>query len=286
MEFLIITGMSGAGKSQAVDCLEDVGYYCIDNMPSELFSKFAELCYATESKFDKVAFVIDTRSSEMFSDIFKGIDELSKFGDTYDILFLDCNDETLVKRYKESRRAHPLAKSGRVIDGIVKEREVLAQIKDKAKYVVNTTNMLPKDLREYIIENFGGTKEEKQISVNVISFGFKYGIPLDVDLVFDVRFLPNPFYIPELKGKTGLDEEVRNYVKKFDQTKTFINKLDDMVKFLMPHYVEEGKAQLVIAIGCTGGKHRSVTLASHVYETILNLGYKTKIIHRDINKGR
>lgn len=286
MKFVIITGMSGAGKSNAVDCFEDMGYYCIDNMPSELFSKFAELCYQAESRFDKVAFVIDARSSKMFADIFKGIDELEKFGDSYDILFLDCDDTTLVKRYKETRRSHPLSQDGRIIEGIERERKILEQIKYKAKYVINTTDMLPKDLKENITAIFSDKSDENRINVNVLSFGFKYGIPLDADLVFDVRFLPNPYYIPELKHKTGLDKEVRNYVKKFDQTKQFISKLDDMIEFLMPYYVDEGKTQLVIAIGCTGGKHRSVTLASHIGEKLIKLGYKVKLIHRDINKGK
>ena len=286
MKFVIITGMSGAGKSQAVDCFEDMGYYCIDNMPSELFAKFAEMCYQAESRFDKVAFVIDTRSSKMFSDIFKGIDELEKFGDSYDILFLDCDDDTIVKRYKETRRSHPLSPDGRIIDGIEKERKILEQIKYKAKYVINTSQMLPRDLKERIEEIFSDNEEEKRINVNVVSFGFKYGIPLDSDLVFDVRFLPNPYYIPELKHKTGLDKEVRDYVNKFKQTQAFAQKLDDMISFLMPCYVEEGKTQLVISVGCTGGKHRSVTLAVHVSELLIKLGYKVRLIHRDINKGK
>ncbi len=286
MKFVIITGMSGAGKSQAVDCFEDMGYYCIDNMPSELFAKFAEMCYQAESRFDKVAFVIDTRSSKMFSDIFKGIDELEKFGDSYDILFLDCDDDTIVKRYKETRRSHPLSPDGRIIDGIEKERKILEQIKYKAKYVINTSQMLPRDLKERIEEIFSDNEEEKRINVNVVSFGFKYGIPLDSDLVFDVRFLPNPYYIPELKHKTGLDKEVRDYVNKFKQTQAFAQKLDDMISFLMPCYVEEGKTQLVISVGCTGGKHRSVTLAAHVSELLIKLGYKVRLIHRDINKGK
>ncbi len=286
MKFVIITGMSGAGKSQAVDCFEDMGYYCIDNMPAELFSKFAEICYQSDSKINKVAFVIDSRSSEFFSDVFKGLDALEKYGESYEILFLDADDKTLVKRYKETRRTHPLSGSGRVLEGIEKERALLGEVKQQAKYVVDTSNMLPKDLKEYIANLFSDTGEEKPITINVVSFGFKYGVPLDADLVFDVRFLPNPYYIPELKNKTGLDKEVQDYVKKFTQTKEFIKRLDDMLSFLIPYYIEEGKSQLVIAIGCTGGKHRSVTLSNHVYKLMLKLGYKSLLTHRDIGKGR
>ena len=286
MKFVLITGMSGAGKSIAANCMEDMGYYCVDNLPSELLSKFAEICYQSDSKFDKVAFVIDARNQRNSDDILNEVEVFECHGNKVEILFLDASDETIVKRYKETRRAHPLADGGRIIEGIEKEREILAHLKDRATYVVDTSRLLTRELKENLTELFSGEKRENSLAVNVLSFGFKYGIPNDADLVFDVRFLPNPYYIPELRDKTGLDKDIRDYVNSFPQTKEFAKKLDDMIAFLLPLFIEEGKTQLVIAIGCTGGKHRSVTLASHVYKTVVNLGYKAKITHRDISKGK
>ena len=286
MKFVLITGMSGAGKSIAANCMEDMGYYCVDNLPSELLSKFAELCYQSDGKFDKVAFVIDARNQRNSDDILDEVEVFERHGNKVEILFLDANDETIIKRYKETRRAHPLADGGRIIEGIEKERAVLAHLKDRSTYVVDTSHLLTRELKENLTELFSDEKKESTLSVNVLSFGFKYGIPNDADLVFDVRFLPNPYYIPELREKTGLDKDVRDYVNSFPQTKEFAKKLDDMITFLLPLFIEEGKTQLVIAIGCTGGKHRSVTLASHVYKTVVNLGYKAKITHRDISKGK
>ncbi len=286
MKFVIITGMSGSGKSHAVNFMEDMGYYCIDNMPPSLFSKFADVCNRSEGQFDKIAFVIDTRSRELFTDAIDAIDALKEEGESCEVVFLDAIDEVLVKRYKESRRNHPLADNGRVIDGIKKERKILNDIKQRADYIVDTSTMPTKSLKAYLNSIFNDREDEKTIFINVLSFGFKYGIPLDADLVFDVRFLPNPFYIPELKNLTGLDQEVQDYVNTFPQTAEFTKKLDDLIKFTLPHYVEEGKSQLVIAVGCTGGKHRSVTIAGHVYKTIVDMGFSVKISHRDINRKK
>ena len=286
MKFVLITGMSGAGKSIAANCMEDMGYYCVDNLPSELLSKFAEICYQSDGKFDKVAFVIDARNQRNSDDILNEVEIFERHGNKVEILFLDADDETIVKRYKETRRLHPLSDGGRIIEGIEKERKILAHLKDRATYVVDTSHLLTRELKENLTELFSGEKRESTLSVNVLSFGFKYGIPNDADLVFDVRFLPNPYYIPELRDKTGLDKDIRDYVNSFPQTTEFAKKLDDMITFLLPLFIEEGKTNLVIAIGCTGGKHRSVTLASHVYKTVVNLGYKAKITHRDISKGK
>ncbi|MBE7046498.1 MAG: RNase adapter RapZ [Ruminococcaceae bacterium] len=284
MKFVIITGMSGSGKSQAVNFMEDMGYYCIDNMPPSLFSKFADLCNRSEGKFDKIAFVIDTRTRELFTDALDALDTLKDQGESCEIVFLDASDEVILKRYKESRRNHPLADDGRVIDGIKKERKILSDIKKKADYIVDTSTMPTKSLRAYLNSVFNDREDETNIFINVLSFGFKYGIPLDADLVFDVRFLPNPYYIPELKHMTGLDQEVQDFVNNCEQTAEFKKKLDDLIKFTLPLYVEEGKSQLVIAIGCTGGKHRSVTIANHVYKTIIDMGFSVKISHRDVSR--
>lgn len=287
MRFVVITGMSGAGKSLAMRCLEDMGYYCVDNMPPMLLGKFAELCYDTDSKIDKVALVIDTRGGEMFADAAKCIDSLEQSGNKCEILFLDAGDGILVKRYKESRRKHPLSAEGRLLEGIEKERELLSDIRAQADYVVNTSDMEPKALKEYITTLFGQDGAQgSTLSINVLSFGFKYGLPVDADLVFDVRFLPNPFYVPELKPKTGLDKDVQDYVKQWPQTAEFTAKLKDMLLFLVPYYMEEGKSQLVIAIGCTGGKHRSVTLAGETYQILTEQGYSVSLSHRDIAKDR
>lgn len=287
MRFVVITGMSGAGKSLAMRCLEDLGYYCVDNMPPMLLGKFAELCCQTDSKIDKVALVIDTRGGEMFADAAVCIDSLEKGGNNCEILFLDADDGILVKRYKESRRKHPLSADGRLLEGIARERDLLSDIREQADYVVNTSDMQPRALKEYLTNLFGQEyDQERSLSVNVVSFGFKYGLPMDADLVFDVRFLPNPFYIPELKPKTGLDQEVRDYVNQWPQTVEFTQKLKDLLLFLMPHYIEEGKSQLVIAIGCTGGKHRSVTLAGETSRILSEQGYRVALSHRDISRDR
>ena len=286
MKFVIITGMSGAGKSQAIRIFEDIGYYCIDNMPPQLISKVAEVVSQSDSGLNKLAFAIDTRSGSMFSELCSNIDEFESTNGKCEILFLDADSQELVKRYKESRRSHPLSSTS-VLEGIETERELVKDIRSRSSYIVDTSNMRPKQLREYITTVFAeGVNEKNAISVNVMSYGFKYGIPMDADLVFDVRFLPNPFYIPELKAKTGLDKEVSDYVMSFDVSKEFSTRLNDMIGFLLPHYITEGKSTLVIAVGCTGGKHRSVTIACELTKYLTDNGYNTFATHRDINKDR
>ncbi len=287
MKFVIITGMSGSGKSNAIKYFEDIGYYCIDNMPPKLFTKFAQLCSQLEGGITKVAFAIDTRSGKMFRELCNCLDEFEKEIGKYEILFLDCDSQILVKRYKESRRQHPLSDSGTTLEGIENERVLLEDVRRRANYIVDTSNMKLGQLKDYITTVFADDVDaQKRITVNVLSFGFKYGIPLDADVVMDVRFLPNPFYIPELKEKTGLDEEVSGYVMSFEVAQQFARKLEDMFDFLMPQYVAEGKSNLVIAIGCTGGKHRSVTLANELTRHLTDCGYNTFVNHRDINKDR
>ena len=286
MKFVIITGMSGAGKSQAIRIFEDIGYYCIDNMPPQLISKVAEVVSQSDSGLNKLAFAIDTRSGSMFSELCSNIDEFESTNGKCEILFLDADSQELVKRYKESRRSHPLSNTS-VLEGIETERELVKDIRSRSSYIVDTSNMRPKQLREYITTVFAeGVNEKNAISVNVMSYGFKYGIPMDADLVFDVRFLPNPFYIPELKAKTGLDKEVSDYVMSFDVSKEFSTRLNEMIGFLLPHYITEGKSTLVIAVGCTGGKHRSVTIACELTKYLTDNGYNTFATHRDINKDR
>lgn len=285
MRFVIVTGLSGAGKTQASRNLEDLGYFCIDNLPPTLIPKFAETCRQTDGKIEKAALVMDIRGGKFFDAIFESLKYLKDNEYKYEILFLDASDEVLVKRFKESRRSHPLAQDGRVINGIETERNKLRELKDRADIIIDTSKLEIKDLRERIIENYGDAKQiEREIAITVLSFGFKYGIPVDSDLVFDVRFLPNPFYIPELKRFSGQEKPVSDYVLSHDETKGFIEKLDDMLKFLIPNYEREGKRQLIISIGCTGGRHRSVAIANSIYETLAAEGRKVTIEHRDINE--
>ncbi len=287
MRLVVVTGMSGAGKSQAIKILEDMGYYCIDNMPPQLLIKFAEICNSSDGNINKVAFAIDTRSGDMFKETLSYIDEYEKTNDKCEILFLDADNEILIKRYKETRRRHPLDDKGDVLDGITRERQLMTDLRKRASYIVNTSNMKPKQLGDYIKTVFSSESEKTgNIAINVMSFGFKYGIPMDADLVFDVRFLPNPFYIPELKEKTGFDKEVSDYVMNSPLSVEFFQKLNDMMDFLLPNYIEEGKSNLVVAIGCTGGKHRSVTIANGLSGHLASGGYNTFSNHRDINKDR
>ncbi len=282
MQFIIVTGMSGAGKSTTVHILEDIGYYCIDNIPPTLISKFVSLCQNSNITMEKIAFVVDARSGDRVMYLANEITELKKSGYPCEVLFLEASDETLIKRYKETRRKHPHAKGGLLIDGIEMERRLLSEIRNKSDYVIDTSGLLAKQLKEQILALFEGKKKFESINVSIVSFGFKRGIPLDSDLVFDVRFLPNPFYEPELRPQTGLDAPVRDYVMKWDTTKTFIEKMNDMIEFLLPQYVEEGKMQLVISIGCTGGKHRSVAVAEALGKFLQAKNYYTVITHRDI----
>lgn len=281
MNFLIVTGMSGAGKSSVKKFLEDIGYYCIDNMPPALMLPFAQVCSRSDIKIDKIAFVTDLRGGNLFNELFATLDAIKKSGFTYEILFLDASTKTLVHRYKETRRTHPLSAGDTITDGINKERMLLSDVRKIANNIIDTTSLSPSQLRDELCSIYSKGNKYKGIIIDIISFGFKNGIPMDVDLVFDVRFLPNPFYIEELKHKSGLDREVRDYVTSFPQTVEFEKKLQDMISFLIPYYIEEGKNQLIISIGCTGGKHRSVTIAERLGEFLKSKNYRTVIEHRD-----
>lgn len=285
MRFIIVTGLSGAGKSEATNALEDMGYFCVDNLPPKLIKKFAEVCKQSQGSIDKVALVMDIRGGIFFDDLFESLSELSKEQFQYEILFLDTSDEVLVKRFKEKRRSHPLAPGGRVITGIELERQKLRDVKDKADVIIDTSKYAIKDLREEMARKFGDKEmPEKQMAITILSFGFKYGIPVDSDLVFDVRFIPNPFYIPELKPFSGNDEPVKNYVMDQIETQTFLEKANDMFEFLIPNYQKEGKRQLIISIGCTGGRHRSVAIANSIYETLHSNNHDVYVEHRDIKE--
>lgn len=285
MRFVIVTGLSGAGKTQATRTLEDLGYFCVDNLPPKLISKFAEACVQSGGNIEKVALVIDIRGGIFFDDFFETLEELRKSEFKYEILFLEATDEVLIKRFKETRRSHPLSPDGRVLNGITKERDKLREIKNIADIIVDTSKYKISDLREKINEVYGdNTYPQKKLSITVLSFGFKYGIPVDSDLVFDVRFIPNPFYIPELKQYSGNDEAVKDYVLSQPETVTFIDKLMDMLEYLIPNYIKEGKRQLIISIGCTGGRHRSVAIANEVYERLNDKNYNSRIEHRDVTE--
>ncbi len=283
MRFVVVTGMSGGGKTAALKMLEDAGFYCVDNLPVFLIEKFVELSTMPNGEISKVALGLDVRAGQSFTDVTRILKELKNKGYHIEILFMDANETVLIKRYKETRRVHPLAVDGRVEDGVRKERKILEGIKKNADYVIDTTKLLTRELKEELDRIFVKNEEYNSLMVNVMSFGFKHGIPVDADLVFDVRFLPNPFYIDELKTKTGNDKEVQDYVMSFQESEDFMKKLVDMIQFLIPNYIKEGKYSLVIAIGCTGGKHRSVTLANELYKRMKNQGnYGLKIYHRDV----
>ena len=285
MRFVIVTGMSGAGRSTALRALEDAGYFCVDNLPISLIEKFSELIYPGNTEVTKVALGIDIRSGKAFNELAATLEELTVAGVNYEILFLDSSDEVLVKRYKEPRRTHPLAQNGRVADGIQEERKRLEFLKKQADYIIDTSNLLTRELKQELDKIFVQNKNFKNLVITVLSFGFKYGIPTDSDLVFDVRFLPNPYYYEELRKLSGNDKPVQDFVMGFEVSHRFLDKLIDMIQFLIPNYVLEGKNQLVISIGCTGGKHRSVTLANKLYERLRNnADYAVRIEHRDIEK--
>lgn len=286
MEFVIVTGLSGAGRSQAANVLEDLGYFCMDNVPPQLLPQFAILHQASEFRVKKVAAVVDIRGGAYFQDLFDVLQQFEDEGHSYRILYLDCQDEVLVKRYKEHRRPHPMNPDGSILDGIKKERQTLSRIFEMAQLVIDTSHLTLGNLRERIIEELNGGEVSELFKLNVISFGFKHGIPLEADLVYDVRFLPNPFYIPELRMKTGSDKEVQDYVMNFEDAGIFLDQVLTMLKFLIPRYQREGKQRLVVAIGCTGGKHRSVTLANRIYEAMqADTDYATNLIHRDEMKA-
>ena len=283
MRFVVVTGMSGGGKSTALKMLEDAGFYCVDNLPVPLIEKFMELIMTPGTEITKVALGLDVRADQPFEDVRKTLGKLRDDGYVFEILFMDAGDKVLIKRYKETRRMHPLSPEGRIEDGVGKERKILEGIKKKSDYVIDTSNLLTRELREELGRIFVGNEGYNSLMITILSFGFKNGIPADADLVFDVRFLPNPFYIDELKHKTGNDKEVQDYVLSFMEASNFLEKLVDMLNFLIPNYIKEGKYQLVVGIGCTGGKHRSVTLANELFARMKNRGnYGIKLYHRDI----
>lgn len=284
MKIVIVTGMSGAGKSTALNVLEDEGYYCVDNMPISLIIKFADLAASQEEGYSDIALGIDIRSGNALNELDEVLQKLEVRRYNYKILFLDSSDDVLVKRYKETRRTHPLAKDDRVDKGISLEREQMTFLKERADYIIDTSQLLTRELKQELEKIFVKDTGYSNLFVTVLSFGFKYGIPVDADIVFDVRFLPNPYYIDDLKSLTGNDKAIQDYVMGFDETKEFLNKVEDLIKFLLPNYVKEGKNSLVIAIGCTGGKHRSVTLANAIADAIQQTEYGCKVEHRDIEK--
>ncbi len=286
MRCVIVTGMSGAGKSTALKMLEDVGYFCVDNLPVPLIPKMADLLRVPGSELNKAALGVDIRSGQSLDELAVVLEELDEAGMKYEILFLESSDHVLIKRYKETRRFHPLAgNDGRVDEGIRKERERISFLKKKADYLIDTSHMLTRELKKELNKIFVQNKEYKNLYISVLSFGFKYGIPPDADLVFDVRFLPNPYYIEELRPHNGNDRQVRDFVMGNKKAKEFLDKMTDLVEFLIPNYVQEGKTQLVIGIGCTGGKHRSVTLANELFEVLSkNENYGIRVEHRDIGK--
>lgn len=284
MRFVIVTGMSGSGKSTAQKMLEDAGYYCVDNLPVSLIEKFVELLSMPNNEIEKVVLGLDVRAGQAFEEVARLLQKLRDKGYPIEILFMDCADSVLIKRYKESRRLHPVEPDGRIEDGVRKERVMLEEIRKQAEYVIDTTSLLTRELKTELDRIFVDGEEYNNLMINVMSFGFKHGIPADVDLVFDVRFLPNPYYVDELKRKTGNDKEVQDYVMACPESHVFLEKLMDMLQFLIPNYVKEGKYRLVVAIGCTGGKHRSVTLANELYQRMKNQGnYGITIFHRDVD---
>jgi len=285
MQFLIISGLSGAGKSRALSTLEDLDFYCVDNLPEDLIAPFASLCMATKSKYERVALVTDARSGLTFEGLTRALDALDGMGLRYSIVFMEAGDGTLVKRFKETRRRHPLTKDGsELLAAVARERKLLEPVRNRANYIIDTTNLSAAKLRGELATLFAGEKRDHAMSVNVISFGFKYGLPLDADLVFDVRLLPNPFYIPELKRHTGLEKCVKDFVFSYQQTLDFVAKLEELLSLSLPFYVEEGKTNLVLAVGCTGGHHRSVAIAQELAGYIARLGFATAVSHRDISR--
>lgn len=286
MDFVIITGLSGAGKSRTIDALEDIGFYCVDNMPPKLISKFAEICTQSHGAIEKIAVVTDVRGGELFQGLFEELDYLEDKGFNYKLLFLDANDNVLMRRYKETRRRHPLLDmvDGSIENAIKTERMLLKPAMERADYIIDSSLLSSAQLRDRITSIFLDKIDNKML-INCMSFGFKYGPATEADLLFDVRCLPNPFYIDELKKKTGLDPDVREYVMKWEQSRQLLQKIIDMIDFLIPLYINEGKTQLVVAFGCTGGKHRSVTFAEKVLRHLIENSHKATVNHRDIIKN-
>ena len=286
MKIIIVTGMSGAGKSTALNVLEDEGYYCVDNMPISLMPKFAELAdgHNQDKGYNNIALGIDIRSGHSLAELDSVLDYMKEKKYEYTIVFLESSDEVLIKRYKETRRAHPLAKDGRVDKAIMLEREQLKFLKQRADVIIDTSQLLTREFKEELAKIVLGRKEFNNLMVTVLSFGFKYGIPSDADIVFDVRFLPNPYYVEELRPLTGNDKKIQDYVMKAPEAEEFLERVDGLIQFLLPNYVKEGKSSLVIAVGCTGGKHRSVTLANAIAKRLSKTPYGCKVEHRDIEK--
>ena len=281
---LIVTGMSGSGKTQACRHLEDLGYFCVDNLPPVFIPKFAELCAHSAGHVGKVVLVVDTRSREFFDTFVHVLEDMDRDDQEYELLFMDASDAAIIRRYKETRRRHPMAPASRITEGIAKERERLAPVRAKATYIIDTSELKKNELKEKIVRLFGNTDGEK-MGINVLSFGFKFGMPLDADMVLDVRFLPNPFYIESMRHKSGAVPEVAEYIEKWPVTQEFEAKLDAMIEFLIPQYIKEGKSQLVIAVGCTGGMHRSVYIAKHIFDFLGTRGYQATLEHRDLMKN-
>ena len=286
MDILIISGLSGGGKSKAASFLEDIGFYVVDNMPAAMILKFAEFCAAGSSRYDRVALVYDVRTASSFDELFEVLNTLKASDGVCRMLFLEASPEVIIQRYKETRRRHPLSDSTASLEEAVeKEREMMAPVRERADFVINTSRTSTAQLRSEMLRLFGDTEEKSGMTVNVMSFGFKYGLPLEADLVFDVRFMPNPFYIEELRHQTGLDRAVAGYVFGYQQTKDFLKKLEDLLAFSLPLYAEEGKTSLTVAIGCTGGHHRSVAVTHALTEQIRGQGYSVTENHRDINRN-
>ena len=281
---IIVTGMSGSGKTQACRYLEDFGYFCVDNLPPVFIPKFVELCTHATGHFNKMVFVVDTRSREFFDDFVQVLDDMDKADQDYEMLFMDASDDVIIRRYKETRRRHPMAPSTRISDGVFKERKRLESVRSKATYIIDTSNLSRVELREKIQRLFGNSDGEI-MNISILSFGFKFGMPLDADMVLDVRFLPNPFYIQELRHKSGSVPEVAAYIEEKPVTQEYLKRLDSFIDFLVPQYIREGKSQLVIAIGCTGGMHRSVFIAKHIYDILAKKGYSVNLEHRDLMKN-
>ena len=281
---VIITGMSGGGKTLAARYMEDLGYFCVDNLPPVFIPKFIDLCRETHGQISRAAIVVDTRSREFFDAFVQILDELDAGDISYELLFIEASDDVIIRRYKETRRPHPLAPEARISEGVTRERQQLATVRERATQIVNTSKLRKTELREIIREHYDTPGGDTELTVTVLSFGFKYGVPLDADLVFDVRFLPNPFYVDNLRSKSGTVPQVASYIESWDVTQKFERHLDDMIDFLLPQYEKEGKSQLVIAVGCTGGMHRSVFIAKHLYDRIKSR-YDVRLEHRDLMKN-
>ena len=285
MQLIIVSGYSGAGKSAVASILEDAGYYCVDNLPADLIPQFVRLCLATKSRYEKVALVTDIRSGLTFDGLFHALELLDEMKQEYRIIFVEANNDVIIQRYKENRRKHPLLTGGSTLPELVeRERLLLQPVRNRANHIIDTSYFTLAKLKGHVLEAASEKMQDVAMTVSVVSFGFKFGIPRDADLVFDVRFLPNPYYISQLRDKTGLDQEVRDFIFSYQQSKDFLDKLKDLLAYSLPFYAEEGKTGLVIAVGCTGGKHRSVTLAREIADFITRQGYQTSSNHRDLGR--